>query len=301
MIVLITQGDHIGIGPEVTVKALKAIQPDLRKNIIVVGSREVFLKVGWDSNLVSLFPVEITGISDPEKKSAVLSFKSLNTAVKLIKKGLADAVVTSPVSKKNWLNSGINFNGHTDYFRKLFKRDLLMAFKKEKIIAGLLCEHVPLKKVSDYVKKENIIKKTILLKSLLSRFKINNAKIGIASLNPHCGEEGSIGDEEIKEILPALKYLRSRKINITGIFNPDDIVRLTVDGKINGSLFMYHDQLIPLLKVMDLKNNTTVHITWGLDFPRTSPAHGTARDIAGKNKADPSSMIEAIKTAFKLI
>ncbi len=298
MIVLITQGDPRGIGPEIAVKAVKLLKPSLRKRVILVGVRDVFIKAGWSPLLSPLLPVELPHTSDKKRYAALSSFKSLEIAVKLIRNRLASAVVTAPISKEAWIYAGIKFNGHTDYFRKMFKQELLMSFKKGKIISGVVCEHVPIKKISKYIKKENLINKINLLESLILKLGVKEASIAVSGLNPHCGENGTIGREEINQIIPALKYLRVKKKKVYGPFNPDDCLRMNLYGKVGGCLFMYHDQIIPLLKVLSLNKNDIVHITWGLDFIRTSPTHGTAFDIAWKNMADPTSMLEAVKTAF---
>ncbi len=300
MIVLITQGDPRGIGPEIAVKAVKLLKPSLRKRIVLVGVRDVFIKAGWSPLLSPLLPVEVPYTSDKKKYAALSSFKSFEIAVKLVKNHLAGAVVTAPISKDAWIYSGIRFTSHTDYFRKLFKKDLLMSFKKGKIISALVCEHVAIKEISKYIKRENLINKINLLESLILKSGVKKASIAVSGLNPHCGENGLIGKEEIEEIIPALKYLKLKKKKVYGPFNPDDCLKMNLCDKVEGCLFMYHDQLIPLLKALSLNKNDIIHITWGLDFIRTSPTHGTAFDIAGKNIADPTSMFEAIKTAFNL-
>ncbi len=132
---------------------------------------------------------------------------------------------------------------------------------------------------------------------LLEKKKVNK-KILITGINPHCGEGGIIGNEEEKVIKPVIKNLRKKGFFIEGPFNSDDILKKYLERKAGGALFIYHDQLIPLLKFLDKKNNI-VHLTWGLGFIRTSPTHGTAFDIAGKGLADETSMFEAIKEAFR--
>jgi len=119
----------------------------------------------------------------------------------------------------------------------------------------------------------------------------------VAGLNPHCGDNGVIGQEEFREIIPAIREINKAGINVFGPYNSDDILKKYSDKKAIGGFFMYHDQLIPLLKFLGDKNDI-VHITWGLDFVRTSPAHGTAFDIAYKNTADETSMYEAIRAAM---
>lgn len=299
MNIVITTGDPLGVGPQISVNAIKRLPYSRRKNIVLIGSEEFLKKAGWDYNLTPLIPVEFFD-KDIQKRAAFISFKSLNVATKLISKGLVSAIVTAPISKNLWLKYGINYNGHTDYFRKIFKRELLMCFVRKNIIAGLMTEHIPTKDVSKHIKKEKIVKKIKLLIDLTKRFKIKKPKLAISCLNPHCGENGRIGVEEIKEIIPAVKIIKKMGIDLIGPLNPDDCIKNNIENIVNASLFMYHDQLIPLIKAIDLTKNDIVHITWGLDFIRTSPTHGTAKDIAWKGKVDYLSMLCAINTAFNL-
>ncbi|MEF3280303.1 MAG: 4-hydroxythreonine-4-phosphate dehydrogenase PdxA [Elusimicrobiota bacterium] len=303
--VLITQGDPSGIGPEVIVKAVRNLNKKERDNILLVGDRDIFIKAGWNSNLCSIIPTEVFGFrlikSTSNAFSGKLSFKSLDVALKILESKRADALVTAPISKKSWDMAGIKYPGHTEYFRKKFGKDLLMCFNKDKMNFALLTEHIPLKDVSRYVTQHNIKLKITLLKEMISFFNFSkNPIILVAGLNPHCGDGGVIGMEEKKYIIPAIRAMKKSGVKVFGPYNPDDIFEKYFKMKANGAIFMYHEQLIPLLKVISKKNDI-VHITWGLDFIRTSPAHGTAFDIAWKNIADETSMYKAIKTAMMLI
>ncbi|MCX7905806.1 MAG: 4-hydroxythreonine-4-phosphate dehydrogenase PdxA [Elusimicrobiales bacterium] len=301
--ILITLGDPLGIGPEITIKAIKRLSLSNRKKIILIGNEYIFRKAGWYGDLCPIinsgFTKSVNNLT--EKDAAFESFKSLEVATKLISKDLSLGCVTAPISKNLWLSYGIPYNGHTDYFRKVFKKDFLMCFVRKSIISGIVTEHIPLKDVSKNINKNTIIFKVRLLYDLLKKLKIKFPSIAISCLNPHCGEKGKIGTEEIKHIKPAIIYLKRLGFKILGPFNPEDCIKKNISGEINASLFMYHDQLIPLIKSIDLSKNDIVHITWGLGFIRTSPAHGCARDIAWKNVADSLSMYEAIKMAFKLL
>lgn len=300
MSVLITIGDPLGIGPEVIVKTLKKLEKEKRRKIVIVGSVFFLKKAGWDANLCEILPVEYDDISDKNTRAALISFKAVELACKFAQKGWVKAIVTAPISKKRWFYANIPYNGHTDYFRKKFNRELLMSFVRKKVIGSILTEHIALKDVSRYVKRGIIIRKAKMLFDFLKKLKFKNPKIGISCLNPHCGENGKYGNEEIKHIKPAVKYLNNDGFKIIGPMNPDDCIRKNMNGEIAGSLFFYHDQLIPLIKAIDFSKNDVVHITYGLDFIRTSPTHGSADDIAGKGLADETSMMAAVDMALKL-
>ncbi|MCX7641140.1 MAG: 4-hydroxythreonine-4-phosphate dehydrogenase PdxA [Elusimicrobiales bacterium] len=303
MSILITLGDPLGIGPEVTIKAIKRLSNSKRKKIILVGNEYIFRKAGWEGNLCPILNSGFTKNVDnlTKKDAAFESFKSLEVATKLISKGLSLGCVTAPISKNLWLSYGIPYNGHTDYFRKVFKKDFLMCFLRKNIISGIVTEHIPLKDVSKNINKNLIVFKVKLLYDFLKKLKIKFPSVAISCLNPHCGEEGKIGVEEIKYIKPAISYLKKLGFKVLGPFNPEDCIKKNINGEINASLFMYHDQLIPLIKSIDLKKNDIVHITWGLGFVRTSPAHGSAQDIAWKNIADYLSMYKAIEMTLRLL
>jgi len=300
MNILITQGDPRGIGPEVIVKVLKKISKSKRNRLTIIGEKAVFLKYGWDFNLCNLIPLTLNKnrIKFSEIEAAKSSFKALELSMKLIERGNALGVVTAPISKKAWIRAGINYKGHTEYFRIKFKKDFLMCFSKNEFNAGLLTEHIPLKNVSKYVTVKNLVSKSLMLIDMIKR-KGCGKKIVFSGLNPHCGEEGVIGEEEIKSIKPAIKKLKKFNIKAYGPFNPEDIFKTCKKLNSNAALFMYHDQILSLIKILDGKNDV-VHITWGLGFVRTSPTHGTAFDIAGKNIADETSMLKAIEEAFIL-
>lgn len=299
MKILITSGDPKGIGPEVIIKAIKKLDHIKRKDIILIGELSSFKKAGWNSNTVKLIPLAFVDEKKMDDYTAgLISFKAIQLALKLIRSKKSNGIVTGPISKKNWDIAGIKYKGHTEYFRSIFKKDLLMCFSKRHINTALLTEHIPLKDVSKHITRDAIISKAMMFRDMI---KIKEKRINIlfAGLNPHCGDGGVIGREEIKEIIPAINYLK-KYMEVSGPFNPSDIFKNYEKLNATGAFFFYHDQLLSLIKMIDKKNDV-VHITWGLDFVRTSPAHGTAFDIAGKNIADETSMLKAIEMAFDLL
>lgn len=268
--ILITSGDPNGIGPEVTEKSLK--DPAIR------GLAD-FIVIDPDDN---------TG------------FSAVRRAVSLLKKGKAKALVTAPVNKALINKSGISFKGHTEY--------LAHATGTEKY-AMMLCggplkvttvtRHIALKQVANALTKQKIIDAVRLTESALKRyFGIRNPRIGVCGLNPHCGEGGKIGTEEIDIIMPAVKRLKRNIAGVQGPISGDVIFYMAYNGKLDAVISMYHDQGLGPLKMIGFEKG--VNVTLGLPFIRTSPDHGTAYDIAHKGIADPSSMKEAIKLAVKM-
>ena len=296
---LITEGDPSSISPEIIVKSLKKLPSYIRKKIILIGEEKSLKKYGFSYDLCALLPTTIPNfrlLPGPNPLSGELSFKFLNIALKILKSKRAKALVTAPISKKAWALAGIKYHGHTEYFRDYFKKELLMSFVNDKIKTAVVCEHIPISKLCRMINTKVIIKKTILFKGLLKSLKFK-LPIFVSGLNPHCGDGGVIGEDEIKKIIPAIERLKKMQIKVCCPLNPEDVFK-KIENNNGGGLFMYHDQLLPIIKIkyhLDI-----VHITYGLDFIRTSPAHGTAFDIVGRDVADFISMYNAIITAYKM-
>jgi len=302
-IIAITLGDPLGIGPEITVKALKS--KELRSSFIpiVIGEPESLKKAGWNSNLSHFINTADRKlnlkINKPNKVAGLISFKTVKTAVKLALTKKVDAIVTAPISKEAWKMAQIKYTGHTDFFRQDLKSQPLMAFISGNIRAALLTEHISLKDVSSNIDKKLIIEKTKLFNKALKTLGIKNPKICACSLNPHSGDNGLMGTEEIKIFTPAIKGLKQKGINIQGPYPTDSAWLKHINGNFDGILANYHDQALAPLKII-AKGHNFAHWTYGLDFIRTSPAHGTAFDIAGRKKASHQSMLTAILFALKL-
>jgi 4-hydroxythreonine-4-phosphate dehydrogenase len=300
-LVAVSCGDPNGISYEITVKALKALPFYYRKRIILIGSKEVLLKANFKPYLCDLIDVSCGNFKVSkgkiDKNAGLISFKSFQLAAKLARDGKVSAIVTAPISKEAWLEAGINYLGHTDYFCKVLKKEPLMSFHAGDINSALITEHLPISKVSSALSIEKIKRKVLLFNSILKRLKLKG-EILISALNPHCGENGKIGWEEERIIKPAIRLLKN-KMRISGPYNSDDIFKKYFSQKAAGMIFIYHDQLLGILKNIVNPFEIT-HITWGLDFVRTSPTHGTAFDIAWQNKADHLGMYNSIIKAFEL-
>ena len=211
------------------------------------------------------------------------------------------ALVTGPISKENIISINKAFLGHTEYIQQRTKSDeVLMLLASDQLKVALATTHIPLKKVANRISKELVISKAITLnQGLKEKFKIKNPHIKILGLNPHSGESGKIGKEEIDILIPAVKELRKKKINISYPISADTAFTKKNLKETDAFLGMYHDQVLPVIKALSFGN--AINITLGVPITRTSVDHGVALDIAGTGKSDPSSLKEAIKTAKKII
>lgn len=280
--ILITLGDPAGIGPEVVSRALESGQ----------------LPSGFDFEVLGDPSLGTPG--KPDARSAAAAMAALDHAVAALKNGSADAVVTGPVSKEALQALGFPFPGQTEYFAHAFGiQDFGMLLTGKTLTVGLATIHEPLAKVSSLLSVDGIVRTGLLTARFLQRRGIPCPRIAVAGLNPHAGEHGAFGDEEIRIIQPAIDRLNESGTAVfTGPAVPDAIFRDAARGHFDAVVAMYHDQGLIPLKLLDFDN--AVNVTLGLPKPRTSPDHGTAFAIAGKNQADPSSMIAAIRLACEL-
>jgi len=300
--IAITTGDPNGIGAEITIKALNSLNIPPR-DIVIITNSNVLNTYGHLQNNYEIIEVDYNSrikAGEISAQAGDFSFRLLEKACEIKPK----FIVTAPVSKEAMNLGGHKFSGQTEVLEKFLahdgqKAEMLFVSKDFRIL--LLTRHVPLKEVSKKLTKGLIIEKIERLRSYFqNRLYISRPSFAICSLNPHAGENGLIGEEEEKIMLPAIEAVRNRGINITNPLPADTLFINGVQNYLNGEkmpydcyIACYHDQgLIPVKSVASEK---TVNMTIGLDIIRTSPGHGTAFDIAGKNIANPESMIEAIK------
>ena len=223
-------------------------------------------------------------------------------SVDLLLQKKANAVVTNPINKFIMKSNNFKFNGHTEYLGHLskFNKKPIMMLESDKLRVVPLTTHIPISSVSKKLNKKMIIEKiNILNNELINIYKIKNPKIYISGLNPHSGDGGKIGKEELTLIYPAIRKLEELGLNVKGPFPGDTLFQKNKIKEYDVAVCMYHDQA--LIPIKTLYSGNIINITLGLDFIRTSPDHGTALDIAGKKKADPNSLILAIKKAEDLI
>jgi 4-hydroxythreonine-4-phosphate dehydrogenase len=225
------------------------------------------------------------------------SLQALESAVKDLADGKLDVLVTGPINKANIKSEKFNFNGHTEFLEMQFKSEgVLMLMVNELMRIGVVTSHIPLAKVNEYIVLDTLLNKLrILNRSLLTDFGIRRPRIAVFGLNPHAGDQGVIGDEEIKEIIPAIAAAQDEGILAFGPFPADGFFGAGSFTSYDAILAMYHDQGLVPFKA--LSNEGGVNFTAGLPIVRTSPAHGTAYDLAGKNEASPDSFRKAIYLA----
>ncbi|MBF0619742.1 MAG: 4-hydroxythreonine-4-phosphate dehydrogenase PdxA [Candidatus Omnitrophica bacterium] len=305
--ILITLGDPAGVGHEVTAAALlRAGIPELA-SFILIGNKDVFSRY-WPQgkSLPQFLHVEprLGVVHEPGKPSSHSGFDSLQYlehAVGMLQKGEADALVTAPVSKELIAEYIPGFKGHTTYLANAFARpNVEMVFVADDLKMVLVTRHIPLKDVASAVTKDKVLAVIRSTHSfLVQRFGLQSPKIAVCGLNPHAGEGGHIGREEVEHIIPALEEAKKSGINVAGPFPADTLFEPRNLKGYDLVVSMYHDQGLPLLKAQYF--DRLVNLSVGLPFVRTSPAHGTAFGIAGKGLADPGSMAASICLAAKLI
>lgn len=235
------------------------------------------------------------------EEAGLFAFEALKNVCKDLKEGKIDAVVTAPINKNNIQNKEFQFPGHTEYFTTTFgMKESLMLLVCNNLRVGVATGHVPLNEVSSLITRERIIQKTrILLKSLREDFTILKPKIALLGFNPHAGEEGLLGNEEQQVIRPAIIDMKKKGALVYGPFPADSFFGTGDYQKFDGVLAMYHDQGLIPFKTLAFEQG--VNYTAGLPIVRTSPDHGTAYNIAGKNMANETSLREAIFLACDIV
>ncbi len=290
--ILITTGDPNGIGAEITIKALNKLKLD---NVVVISNKKIldfYGKLDSDYEIIEIPFDEDIQPGKVTKAGGEFSFSSVKKACELKGK----AIVTAPVAKNALHLAGYDFNGQTEILQNYLAHDNQLAemfFVAENFRVLLLTRHCALKDIQ--LTKELVIEKITNLKEFfVNKLGIVEPKFALCGFNPHAGEDGILGREEIEILQPAVDILKGNGINITNPLPADTLFAKYRD--FDCIIANYHDQgLIPIKTVA---GNKTVNMTIGLDVVRTSPGHGTAFDIAGKNMADETSMIEAIKAVM---
>lgn len=319
----ISIGDINGIGAEVTIKALldnrliKLVTPVIyahgkaltfyRKHLGIEDFNFMQIKSIEDVhhkkinviNVLEESPEVMPGMETQEAGKMALA--ALDHAIKDLKENKIEALVTAPLNKNNINSPEKKFVGHTEYLTEAFgSKDSLMFLVADGIRVGLVTGHVPLKDVAKNVTPEKIKSKlNIMLKSLKDDFGIAKPKIAVLGLNPHAGEDGLLGDEEENIIKPLIKEYKDKGHLVFGPYSADGFFGMMHQKKFDGILAMYHDQGLIPFKSQAFESG--VNFTAGLPVIRTSPDHGTAYNIAGKNLADEGSMRAAIMQAYDII
>jgi len=310
----VTSGDPGGIGPEVVVKTLARSGLLPAAAYVVFGDPRLLeaeeerlgLRLGaraWRPDSAAEPGVFLAAVPAPEGRAALgavtaangeASFRAFEAAVGRARTGRLAAVVTAPVSKSAWALAGHPFRGHTEYLAGLYP-GAVMAFWSERLKVALFTHHRPLREAVEAVRAPALLDFLRSLDLGLRRVPGGPFRLLVAGLNPHAGEDGRLGREEIEEIRPALEAAAEEGIAAAGPFPPDTLFLQALGKGDTIVVALYHDQGLVAFKLAAFA--TGVNVTLGLPFVRTSPDHGTALDIAGKGLADPRSMEEAIRLA----
>ena len=320
-----SHGESSGIGPDLVIKLCKTnYWAKLKYPLIIVGDTKLFIdRANLLKKNISIISIQSINEAQPNKKNTLQIllngkckntnpgrlYKSnvkyildvLNSSISICINNKDCALVTGPLSKENIIKIDPQFTGHTEHIQKLTKsKNVLMLLGSEKLKLAFITTHIPLQKVSNAINEDAVFSKTKILDiELKKKFKIKNPRIGILGLNPHAGENGKIGSEEINKIAPAIKKLKSQKINITGPISADTAFTVSNRKKYDAFVAMYHDQALPVLKAISFGSG--YNITLGVSIIRTSVDHGVALDIAGKDGLDSGSLQSAINLAQKII
>ena len=321
-LIVIPIGDPAGIGPEIVAKALAEPRVLEAARCIAVGNRKVMEQAiritGADLriktvkepeegefeegilNLIDLDNVDMDQFAFGEVSGMCgrAAYEYIEESVRLANEGRADAVATTPINKEALKAADIHFIGHTEIFSALTEtEDPLTMFETNGLRVFFLTRHVSLRNMLDMVTKERIKDYVKRCLEALKRLGVEEGTMAVAGLNPHCGEHGLFGDEEVKEILPAVLELQEEGYPVTGPIGADSVFHQAAQGRFNSVLSLYHDQGHIATKTLDF--DRTIAVTNGMPILRTSVDHGTAFDIAGTGKAAAVSMIEAILLAAK--
>ena len=319
--IAVTPGEPAGIGPDLVISIAQHAWP---VQLVVVASKELIKQrakqlnlpivlIDYDANLEAIPQVAgtLTILDIPLAEPCIAGTLDTNNGAYVVEtlkvasdknmSGEFEAIVTGPVHKGLINKSGVPFSGHTEYFALQANcSDVVMMLATKGLRVALVTTHIPLAYVAKAITFERLQKVTrILHKDLQSKFGIENPKIYACGINPHAGEDGHLGREEIEVMEPAFAELRTEGINVIGPLPADTIFQEKYLEDADAILSMYHDQGLPVLKYKGF--GSSVNITLGLPFIRTSVDHGTALELAGVGEADPGSMVEAISSAINLV
>ena len=323
--IVVTMGDPSGIGPEITGKAWRAREALNIAPFAVIGDPRIF----QDGDLYGDMHVPITEISElgevdqvfgralpiipincveppqpgkPNAANAASVIQSIELGVELVTSNVASGIVTNPISKAELYKIGFSHPGHTEFLAELARQHtgrthipvMMLVAPELRVVPATI--HIALREVAQALTTKHIIDiGRITARSLQDDFGIATPRIALTGLNPHAGENGAMGDEEVRVISPAIAALKAEGLEVTGPHPADTIFHAQARKNYDVVIAMYHDQA--LIPIKTLAFDRGVNVTLGLPFCRTSPDHGTAFDIAGKNKASATSLIEALKLA----
>ncbi|EJP6472405.1 4-hydroxythreonine-4-phosphate dehydrogenase PdxA [Clostridium sporogenes] len=315
-------GDPAGIGPEIAVKSLTEAEVYEKCNPILIGDEKVikqamrFCSVNLNINSIkkaeegkftlgTIDLVDLNNIDIDELKIGKIqgtagkaAFEYIKKSVEMAKEGELDAIATTPINKESLKEGNVNYIGHTEILADLTDtEDPLTMFEVRGMRVFFLTRHVSLRKACDLVTKERVLDYIIRCSKALEKLGVKDGKMAVAGLNPHSGEHGLFGDEEMKAVVPAIEEAQKMGYKVEGPIGADSVFHLALKGRYNSVLSLYHDQGHIATKTLDFER--TIAVTNGMPILRTSVDHGTAFDIAGTGQATSVSMVEAIILAAK--
>ena len=327
---VLTMGEPASIAPEITAKLWQLVRQGERSDwqFFVIGDPELYRRQGLEvaiitdaaetfSTFASALPVMVESLpvtvtaGTMQSQTAAATITSISRAVTAVQQRQAAAVITNPIHKSQLQSAGFGFPGHTEYLENLSRlqqpsqaRHAVMMLSSERLQPPLrvvpITVHLALREAVNALTAAKIITAaTITDHDLRHRLGIATPRLALAGLNPHAGENGTMGREEIEIMTPAIIQLRGRGVNITGPYPADSLFHSAARQYYDAVLCPTHDQALIPLKSLDFSGG--VNVTLGLEFIRTSPDHGTALDIAGQNRADPTSLFEAVKLAAQMV
>ena len=322
-IIAIPMGDAAGIGPEIVLKTIADRQTQETARCVVIGDKGVLELAGtypgmpkerinvirepaegqYEPGVLNL--IDLQNIDLDRLKAGTVdgmcgkaAYEYIAESIRLANKGLADAVATTPINKESLRAGGVPYIGHTEIFGALTgTEDPLTMFEVRGMRVFFLTRHVSLRQACDLVTKDRIKDYVKRCTKALRRLGVTEGTMAIAGLNPHSGEHGLFGNEEVEQVYPAVEELRQEGYDVAGPIGADSVFHLALQGRYNSVLSLYHDQGHIATKTLDFER--TIAVTNGMPILRTSVDHGTAMDIAGKGIASAVSMIEAVRLAVK--
>jgi 4-hydroxythreonine-4-phosphate dehydrogenase len=324
--IALSMGDPSGIGPEIALMAWAQRLPDDRP-FFVLGDpdhiRRTAQKIGLDAPVSDCAPEEANAMFDTalpvcrlsravrgepgkaDASDAKPTIEAIETGVRLVSEGRAHALVTNPISKDNLYKAGFNHPGHTEFLGELAERyfnaqakPVMMLWSPELAVVPATI-HVSVRQAIEELNEDLIVETCrIVAHDLRERFGVDAPRLAVSGLNPHAGENGAMGREDIDIIAPAVKRLRAEGVDARGPLPGDTLFHKAARETYDAAICMYHDQA--LIPIKTIAFDSAVNVTLGLPFIRTSPDHGTAYDIAGTGKASPASLIAALRLAARL-
>ena len=310
--IAISCGEPAGIGPEIAVEAWKTLKDDIPllwigdprhlpadTDVAILNDPQDAITGKFNVLAQDFGPQNTPGMANPDHAQGVIN--AISTGVELVQAGQARAICTAPIHKAALIDGAdFAYPGHTEYLAALAKTDrvvMMLACDQLRVVPTTI--HIPLADVPTAL-TASLLTDTILITHAAMRrdFGITTPRIAVAGLNPHAGEDGKMGDEEIEMITPVLTALRDQGLDVSGPMSADTMFHAEARKHYDVAVCMYHDQGLIPIKTLDFSSG--VNVTLGLPFIRTSPDHGTAFDIAGKGMADPTSMIAAIRMAAQM-